>query len=87
MLREFLSIMKRIHVIGKEGVTKKSSDFRCDKERCFHSQIALDYWKIRIKVQPCRFQQCLGTVNTFTPKGCSKTGAFGHSSNHISQSQ
>ena len=36
-----------------------------------------------IKVQPCRFQHCLGPANTFTPERCSEMLAFGHSSNHI----
>ena len=72
---------------GNEGVTKQSLDFRCNYERFFLSQFVLDYWKIMIKVLPCRFQQCLGPVKTLTLEGCSKAGAFGHSSNHISRGQ
>ena len=40
-----------------------------------------------MKVQACRFSQCLGPVNTLTPEGCSEAGTFGHSSNHIFRSQ
>ena len=36
-----------------------------------------------MKMLACRFQQCLGFVNTLTLEGCSETGAFGHSRNHI----
>ena len=32
---------------------------------------------------PWKLGQCFGSLNTLTCKGCSETGAFGHSLNHI----
>ena len=43
--------------------------------------------KYRIKVLPCRFQQCLPSVNTLTREWCCKTGAFRHSRKNIFWSQ
>ena len=36
---------------------------------------------------PSRVCQCLGAVNMLSPEGCSQTGTFWHSSNHIFPSQ
>ena len=39
---EFLSIMRRIHVIGSERGEKKCYDFRYDSETLFPAQFVLD---------------------------------------------
>ena len=79
--------MARIHVIGSQRVNKHYWDFRSDWKRCFLTQLVFCLWEIMVKVLPCRSEQCLGHVNKLTLEGCSKTGAFGQSINHISWTQ
>ena len=40
-----------------------------------------------VKALPCRFQQCLGSVNTLTGKRRHETGPFRHLSNQAFQNE
>ena len=52
----------------------------------FYLDFVSDECKISIKVPQCRVSQCLRAANTLIHEGCSGTGAFWHSSNHIFRS-
>ena len=83
----FLSIFKRIHVIGRQGVKKWSKDFWSNQETWYITQFIWYKWHISIKVGSSRIQQCFGPVNTLISKRCSETGVLANSSNQIFRNQ